>query len=59
MLKSQDRDHDALLAALKSGNYYSTQGPEIHDIRFEADEVRVVPFMPRVDSLGTGTRSLM
>jgi len=41
MVKAQDRDPDALLAALKSGHYYSTQGPEIHDIRFEADEVIV------------------
>ena len=59
MVKAQDRDPDALLAALKSGNYYSTQGPEIHNIRFEADEV-IVDCSPAygVYLLGKGSRAV-
>jgi len=32
---------DALLAALKAGAYYSTQGPRIHDLQIDGDRVRV------------------
>lgn len=41
MVKSEARDPEALLQALKAGHYYSTQGPEIHAIRFDGDEVEV------------------
>lgn len=34
-------DPDALLAALKAGHYYSSQGPEIRDIRIAGDQVHV------------------
>jgi predicted metal-dependent phosphoesterase TrpH len=33
MVKSERNEPDALVAALKAGNYYSTQGPIIEDIR--------------------------
>ena len=59
MVKADERDPDALLAALKSGHYYSSQGPEIYDIRFEADEV-VVDCSPAygVYLLGKGSRAV-
>lgn len=58
MVKADARDPDALVAALKTGRYYSTQGPEIHDIRFEGDEV-VVECSPAfgVYLLGKGSRT--
>jgi hypothetical protein len=34
-------DPDALLAALKAGHYYSSQGPEIHDVSIDGDRLRV------------------
>ncbi len=34
-------DPAALLAALKAGHFYSSQGPELHDIRIEGDRLRV------------------
>ncbi len=40
-VKSDSPEPDALLDALKAGRYYSSQGPEIHDIRIEDGEVRV------------------
>lgn len=35
MVKAQSNTPEQLLSALKSGDYYSSQGPEIHDIRIE------------------------
>ncbi len=40
-VKAETPAPDALLAALKAGHYYSSQGPEIHDIRLDDGEVRV------------------
>ena len=37
MVKAGENTPDALLAALKAGHFYSTQGPEIRDIRIEGD----------------------
>ena len=34
-------DPDALLAALKAGHAYSSQGPELRDLAIEGDELRV------------------
>ena len=39
MVKSEQNAPEALLAALKAGEFYSSQGPEIHQIRFEDDHV--------------------
>lgn len=41
MVKAEENDPDALLAALKSGAYYSSQGPRLHDIWIEGSEVHV------------------
>jgi hypothetical protein len=41
MVKALANDPDALLAALKAGAFYSTQGPDLHDIRLTGDAVEV------------------
>ena len=35
MVKSPENEPEALLSALKSGHFYSTQGPELRDVRIE------------------------
>ena len=40
-VRAQHLDPDELLAALKAGQFYSSQGPEIHDIRIEGDRLSV------------------
>ncbi len=35
MVKSPENEPEALLTALKSGHFYATQGPELHDVRIE------------------------
>jgi len=34
-------DPDALLAALKAGHFYSSQGPELHDVRVDGDRLHI------------------
>ncbi|MBS9718699.1 PHP domain-containing protein [Pseudohalocynthiibacter aestuariivivens] len=41
MVKTRENTSEALLAALKAGTYYSSTGPEIHDIRFTSDCIEV------------------
>lgn len=41
MAKAEASTPDALLAALKRGDHYSTQGPELRGIEVEAERVRV------------------
>ncbi|WP_458358885.1 PHP domain-containing protein [Tabrizicola fusiformis] len=41
MVKAQANEPAALLAALKAGHFYSTQGPELHDVRIEGGRVVV------------------
>lgn len=41
MVKAAENDPDLLVQSLRDGYYYSTQGPEIHDIRMEGDDVVV------------------
>jgi predicted metal-dependent phosphoesterase TrpH len=41
MVKAEDRESDALLAALKDGAYYSSQGPLLHDIEVGTKSVRI------------------
>lgn len=41
MVKAGANEPDALLAALKAGHFYSSQGPQIHDIRVTAEAVTV------------------
>ena len=39
MVKSEANTPEALLAALKAGAFYSSQGPELRDVRLEGDHV--------------------
>jgi hypothetical protein len=39
MVKAQENTPEALLAALKAGAYYSSQGPELRDVVLEGDKV--------------------
>ena len=41
MVKSAENTPDALLDALKAGAFYSSQGPELRDIRLYADRIEV------------------
>ena len=41
MVKSERNAPEALLAALKAGAFYSSQGPEIHDIALDGDHAAV------------------
>ena len=41
MVKAEENAPDALLAALKRGDFYSSQGPELRDVRLEGDSIVV------------------
>ncbi len=41
-VKSESLEPEALLASLKAGHFYSSQGPQIHELTVTRDEVRVV-----------------
>lgn len=41
MVKSEANTPEALLAAMKAGSYYSSQGPQVHDITVDGDEMTV------------------
>jgi len=41
MVKAEENTPEALLAALKTGAFYSSLGPEIHDIRIVNDTVEI------------------
>ena len=41
MVKATENTPEALLAALKRGDFYSSQGPQIHDIRVEGEKAIV------------------
>lgn len=41
MVKSGSLEPESLVAALKAGRYYSSQGPEIHGIELAGDEIAV------------------
>jgi hypothetical protein len=61
MVKSEANAPDALLAALKRGDFYSSQGPELRDVRVEGDVV-VVESSAVVSAIamgrGTGARAV-
>ena len=40
-VQAERLDPDLILASLKAGRYYSSQGPEIHDVRIDGDEIVV------------------
>ncbi len=41
MVKAEANEPDALLAALKAGHFYASQGPDIHGIEVDGDVLRV------------------
>ena len=41
MVKATENTPEALLAALKAGHFYSSQGPELRDVRIEGDKIVV------------------
>ncbi|HUX86451.1 MAG TPA: CehA/McbA family metallohydrolase [Chloroflexota bacterium] len=41
-VRAQALDPASLLAALKAGHFYSSQGPEIHDVQIDAQHIRVI-----------------
>jgi hypothetical protein len=41
MVKADANEPEALLAALKAGHFYASQGPEIHDVELSGDAVHV------------------
>ncbi len=56
MVKALENTPDALLAALKQGDFYSTQGPELRDVRIEGDVVVVESSaVASVVAIGWGT----
>ncbi|MFN7633350.1 MAG: hypothetical protein ACK5PI_01315 [Acetobacteraceae bacterium] len=55
-VKADVLDPDALVAALKAGRYYSSQGPAIHDVRWGARTVEVeCSPAARIMALGHGS----
>lgn len=61
MVKAEENTPEALLAALKAGAFYSSQGPELRDVRLEGDHV-VIESSAVVSAVamghGTGARSV-
>lgn len=58
MVQADELDPDALLGSLKAGRYYSSQGPEIHDMAIDGEEV-VVRCSPAtaISVVGRGSKS--
>lgn len=59
-VKSETRTPESLLEALKSGDYYASTGPQIHDIEVEADDhvsVRCSP-VERIFITGSGSNAV-
>ena len=58
MVKAEANDPGLLLEALKAGDYYSSQGPLLHDIRIDDDEVHVeCSPADRIIAVGAGAAS--
>ncbi|TKA94634.1 PHP domain-containing protein [Cereibacter changlensis] len=58
MVKAEANEPEALLAALKRGDFYSSQGPEIRDIRVTDDVIEVdCSAVSAVTVQGVGTAS--
>lgn len=53
-VKTASLDPDALLAALKSGAYYSSTGPRIHNVTVEDGDHLIVECDPAVQVFATG-----
>jgi hypothetical protein len=58
MVKSESLEPTFLLAALKAGRFYSTQGPELHAIRLDGEEMEIACSpASAVMLLGRGSRA--
>ena len=56
MVKAVENTPEALLAALKAGHFYSSQGPELRDVRLKGDMVVVeCSAVSSVIAIGQGT----
>jgi hypothetical protein len=54
-VKAESLEPQALLAALKAGDFYSSQGPRIHDVAFSPSEVSIACSPVQAITLVTGT----
>lgn len=60
MVRAESLDPDSLLAALKAGHFYSSQGPRLHDIEISPDRSEVTIRSSPVNSVqvaGRGSRT--
>ncbi len=57
MVKAEANEPTALLAALKAGAYYSSQGPVIENVRFFDDQVEII-CSPAISIIALGRGSL-
>ena len=58
MVKAEANEPDALVAALKAGAFYSSQGPVIEDVRFAEDQVEITCSpASSIMALGRGSRA--
>jgi len=56
MVKAEANEPDALLSALKAGHFYSSQGPELRDVRIEGGKLIVeCSAVSSIVALGWGT----
>ncbi len=61
MVKAEDNTPEALLASLKAGTFYSSQGPELRDVRVEGKRVVVessAVVSVIVQGAGTGAKAV-
>ena len=54
-VKAESLEPEALIAALKAGDFYASQGPRIHDIDVTRDEVSIECSPVHAIALVTGT----
>lgn len=60
MVKAESLEPEALLAALKAGRYYSSQGPEIHEAGFDGERFHIAcSAVERIHVLGAGSASVV
>ncbi len=61
-VQAPERSREALTAAIRSGSFYGTTGPQLYDIRYEADTVEIscspVRSIRCVGPKGAGLRTL-
>jgi hypothetical protein len=58
MVKAEENESGALLAALKAGDFYSTQGPEIHAVEIAGGVLHIAcSAVVSIAAVGRGSRS--